>query len=272
MNGASERSRTVDLLITNELLYQLSYTGVRGNVAMGLKAGKEIGLNRQDAKFLFFLGGFAPWRFKKIYTDVFRSDCPSNQPAQVQRRQIATEATMLAPAFGQSFCWMSSRVCKLKVEKVVKPPQKPVIKKSAVGDLRWSIPQNPAAMPMASEPSTLAARVPKGKVSNRARPTASPCRPRLPSAPPRAMQSQVMRGMYTRARWLARGFLSFYLGGVKGWRMMTRMVRVEIQLVVLLGSRQTHWPVGSIQRPSAGFHTALAGRWLLLSHTKGSTK
>ena len=26
-NGASERSRTVDLLITNELLYQLSYTG-----------------------------------------------------------------------------------------------------------------------------------------------------------------------------------------------------------------------------------------------------
>ena len=27
MNGASERIRTVDLLITNELLYQLSYTG-----------------------------------------------------------------------------------------------------------------------------------------------------------------------------------------------------------------------------------------------------
>ncbi len=43
MNGASERSRTVDLLITNELLYQLSYTGVRGNVAMGQRAGKEIG-------------------------------------------------------------------------------------------------------------------------------------------------------------------------------------------------------------------------------------
>jgi hypothetical protein len=26
--GAGERSRTLDLLITNELLYQLSYTGV----------------------------------------------------------------------------------------------------------------------------------------------------------------------------------------------------------------------------------------------------
>ena len=32
----------------------------------------------------------------------------------------------------------------------------------------------------------------------------------------------------------------FYRGGVKGWRRMTRMVRVDIQLVVLLGSRQTH--------------------------------
>lgn len=31
--GAGERSRTLDLLITNELLYQLSYTGfVRGIV------------------------------------------------------------------------------------------------------------------------------------------------------------------------------------------------------------------------------------------------
>ena len=29
MNGAGERSRTSDLLITNQLLYQLSYTGMR---------------------------------------------------------------------------------------------------------------------------------------------------------------------------------------------------------------------------------------------------
>ncbi len=28
MNGAGERSRTSDLLITNQLLYQLSYTGM----------------------------------------------------------------------------------------------------------------------------------------------------------------------------------------------------------------------------------------------------
>jgi hypothetical protein len=52
MNGASERSRTVDLLITNELLYQLSYTGVGRNVSAGAGAGKEIGIEpprRKDA-------------------------------------------------------------------------------------------------------------------------------------------------------------------------------------------------------------------------------
>ena len=43
MNGASERSRTVDLLITNELLYQLSYTGRWRNVSMGCKSSKKIG-------------------------------------------------------------------------------------------------------------------------------------------------------------------------------------------------------------------------------------
>ena len=120
-----------------------------------------------------------------------------------------TEAAMLRPALVQSFFWMSSRVCKLKVEKVVKPPQNPVMRKSAVGDLRWSISQKPAAMPMANEPSAFAARVPKGKDSNRASPIANPWRPRLPSAPPRAMQSQVMRGMYTRVRVLAR--VSFFI-------------------------------------------------------------
>ena len=29
-NGAGERSRTLDLLITSQLLYQLSYTGIYG--------------------------------------------------------------------------------------------------------------------------------------------------------------------------------------------------------------------------------------------------
>ena len=33
-NGAGERSRTPDLLITNQLLYQLSYAGVRDEQAM----------------------------------------------------------------------------------------------------------------------------------------------------------------------------------------------------------------------------------------------
>jgi hypothetical protein len=31
LSGAGERNRTLDLLITNELLYQLSYTGFGGD-------------------------------------------------------------------------------------------------------------------------------------------------------------------------------------------------------------------------------------------------
>ena len=34
--GAGERSRTLDLLITNELLYQLSYTGVSATSLYGM--------------------------------------------------------------------------------------------------------------------------------------------------------------------------------------------------------------------------------------------
>jgi hypothetical protein len=34
--GAGERSRTLDLLITNELLYQLSYTGVSTTSLSGM--------------------------------------------------------------------------------------------------------------------------------------------------------------------------------------------------------------------------------------------
>ncbi len=38
-NGADERNRTVDLLITNELLYQLSYIGTKAKIiAEGLAA------------------------------------------------------------------------------------------------------------------------------------------------------------------------------------------------------------------------------------------
>src|SRR5690606_19545092 len=36
--GADERSRTLDLLITNELLYQLSYIGVRHEIALLCRA------------------------------------------------------------------------------------------------------------------------------------------------------------------------------------------------------------------------------------------
>ena len=44
--GAGERNRTLDLLITNELLYQLSYTGedrdYRQKESVGLSGGVEI--------------------------------------------------------------------------------------------------------------------------------------------------------------------------------------------------------------------------------------
>ena len=40
--GAGDRSRTYDLLITNELLYQLSYTGgTRGGESLG-KSGQLL--------------------------------------------------------------------------------------------------------------------------------------------------------------------------------------------------------------------------------------
>ena len=44
-NGASKLDRTVDLLITNQLLYQLSYAGVgRGEEGVGTSASPGIGL------------------------------------------------------------------------------------------------------------------------------------------------------------------------------------------------------------------------------------
>ena len=41
--GAGDRSRTYDLLITNELLYQLSYTG-------GIRGGESVGKSGQLLK------------------------------------------------------------------------------------------------------------------------------------------------------------------------------------------------------------------------------
>ena len=41
--GAGDRSRTYDLLITNELLYQLSYTG-------GTRGGESVGKSGQLLK------------------------------------------------------------------------------------------------------------------------------------------------------------------------------------------------------------------------------
>lgn len=49
---------------------------------------------------------------------------------------MATEAVMFAAARGQSFFCINSIVWRLKVEKVVKPPKKPVMVNSAVGVLR----------------------------------------------------------------------------------------------------------------------------------------
>lgn len=46
--GAGERSRTPDLLITNELLYQLSYTSTAGNCSSGIDTGNQQVMIRRD--------------------------------------------------------------------------------------------------------------------------------------------------------------------------------------------------------------------------------
>ena len=44
-NGAGERTRTADLLITNQLLYQLSYAGVRAAYLQRAAVTRRAGFN-----------------------------------------------------------------------------------------------------------------------------------------------------------------------------------------------------------------------------------
>ena len=43
LNGAGEQTRTADLLITNQLLYQLSYAGPGGMGTHGLRRPESLG-------------------------------------------------------------------------------------------------------------------------------------------------------------------------------------------------------------------------------------
>ena len=48
-NGAGDRTRTYDLMITNQLLYQLSYTGLLGGRDAALTANEDTNKPRLEA-------------------------------------------------------------------------------------------------------------------------------------------------------------------------------------------------------------------------------
>src|SRR6185437_2460554 len=86
---------------------------------------------------------------------------------------------------------MRFRVCKLKDEKVVYPPQMPLIRKARMcggAKSRPSVPVTLKKIPMSSDPVILTRRVPQGKVSPNQKLTSPPIQNRatLPNAPPTA--------------------------------------------------------------------------------------
>ena len=58
MNGADNRSRTYDLLITNELLYQLSYVGLNSVIIISFFINSG---NRKNKCFFSALRGYYVW-------------------------------------------------------------------------------------------------------------------------------------------------------------------------------------------------------------------
>src|SRR5215472_3613856 len=94
----------------------------------------------------------------------------SKWPSQTATRQSTTLKTVLAPACSHSLRCASSRVCRLKEEKVVYPPQKPPIKKlrhSGLTSHRPSGAVNEAKSPIRNEPLTFTISVPHGNVGKR---------------------------------------------------------------------------------------------------------
>jgi len=89
-------------------------------------------------------------------------------PSQTPSRHSTSERTELAPALNHSPSSARFRVCKLKEENVVYPPQIPSMKNCrnvAGASHRPSGPVAVANSPMTNEPETLMQSVPQGKVS-----------------------------------------------------------------------------------------------------------
>ena len=90
------------------------------------------------------------------------------QPSQTQARQSIVELPAFAAAFSHACSRMSSTVCRLKAENVVKPPQNPDIRNIALVLLRCSSMKKPAQTPIMKAPRMLAASVAQGNPSCRA--------------------------------------------------------------------------------------------------------
>ncbi|CAM5575840.1 hypothetical protein RLIN73S_07447 [Rhodanobacter lindaniclasticus] len=97
------------------------------------------------------------------------------------------------------YCWRSSRVAASpeNVEKVVRPPRKPVITNScSSGDTAWKLRNRPIATPISRPPMRFAASVPIGKGGNTGLSSApSPQRNQQPSAPPTPMATNPFKPM-----------------------------------------------------------------------------
>src|ERR1051325_5979014 len=120
-------------------------------------------------------------------------NCARMCPSQTAIRQSSTEPATLAPACNHSRSCKSLSVCRLNEEKVVYPPQMPIMKNCLpVGPIKRRPPGsvNVAKKPITSEPLTFTNKVPQGNVSPKYRATAPDNQKRaaVPSAPPALIQ------------------------------------------------------------------------------------
>jgi len=96
-------------------------------------------------------------------------------PIQTAMRHNATDPAMFPPAASHSSSRIRFKVCKLKDENVVNPPQRPAMtnwRVVAETKRRPSVAVKVAKKPMTKEPRMLTRSVPHGKVSPKAEATA----------------------------------------------------------------------------------------------------
>lgn len=116
------------------------------------------------------------------------------------------ESAMFVRASVVAPFWKSSSVCRLKDEKVVKPPSRPIIRKFRVK----SPARIPAQTPMANEPAMFTNSVPQNAAPALSL-TIPPSQKRktLPSAPPSATWRNAMAFIACKERRNARGGQTF---------------------------------------------------------------